>query len=370
MKLMTSDCARARGYSGSSRVQRRLAVIVAVVGVLLAGCGTSSETGEDQASLDQLSMDELYEQAQDEGSVKIATPILEEPMAAVAEEFNSQYPGIDVEVVNLNVDEIVARVNTEQRAAQFSVDIIVNDGFRLQQLLSIDALDPYEPSTKPELLSGLETLEGFESIAFVTTRSVAYNPATLEQNGIDVPTSLEDLTGQEWQENFAVTPYGVDVYAGMIAADGEERATETLEALGDNSPRLLESNSQGITLVQSGELPAALGYGTYARPARDDDPSNFDFFNTNPLLTTPYFQALATEAPNPASARLFINWFGTPEGQQAMVDATGFVSIRSDVDNDPDVWDPEKWEPGFVPLLEIEEYNELLEKYQSAMNVP
>lgn len=335
-----------------------------------AGGETTEAPPAGEASLDDLSMDELYELAQEEGRVTVYTPILADSMAAIAQHFDAEYPGIDLETVNLNVDEIVARINTEQRGGQFAADVVVNDGFRLQQLASIEAIEPYEPAVQPELLEGLEPLEGYSSVAFVTTRAVAYNPQVLAEQGIEEPTSLEDLTQPEWEENFATTPHGVDIYTGMIVAYGEERATELLESLGDNLPRLVESNSQSITQVQSGDIAASITYGTYASPANESDPSTLDFFNTNPLLTTTYFQAVAAEAPHPAAARLFINWFGSTEGQQAMVDETGFTSIRDDVENDPAVWDPAVWEPAFVPVLDLEQYNEQLEQYRSAMNVP
>lgn len=376
---------RARGACGSFWRGRRLAAVVASVALVLAASGgydsdsdaasptetaPGSETVGEESSLNQLSVDELYEQAQEEGAVTIYTPISPDAMAGIAEQFNNEYPGIDVETVTLNVDELVSRINTEQRGGQYVADVVVNDGFRVQQLSSIDAIVPYEPSTKPELLEGLETLDGFSSVAFVTTRSVAYNPATLEEKGIDVPTSIEDLTRPEWRENFATTPHGVDIYTGLIEAYGEERAAELLQALGDNQPRLVESNSQSITQVQTGDIAAAITYGTYASPAKQSDPSSLDFFNTDPLLTTTYFQALAAQAPNPAAARLFLNWFGSAEGQQAMVDESGFTSIRSDVENDPAVWNPDEWEPAFVSLLSLDEYNEQLEQYRAAMSVP
>lgn len=377
--------ARTRGPWASLGRGRKLAAIFALVGLVVAACGDddadsdatpagqdtpTTEAAGDEGSLDELSVDELEEQANEEGSVMIYTPIAPDAMASIAEAFNNEYPGIDVETVTLNVDEIVSRINTEQRGGQYVADVVVNDGFRIQQLSSIDAIVPYVPSTKPELLEGIETLDGFESVAFVTTRAVAYNPAALQEKGIEVPTSLEDLTQPEWKQNFATTPHGVDIYTGMIEAYGEERATELLEALGDNQPRLVESNSQSITQVQTGDISTAITYGTYASPAKQSDPNSLDFFNTDPLLTTTYFQALGAEAPNPAAARLFINWFGSTEGQQAMVDESGFTSIRADVENDPAVWNPEEWEPAFVSLLSLDEYNEQLETYRAAMNVP
>lgn len=364
------------------RPGRVLLAVLACFALVMAACsdddgdsGASPSTETTSAkgsanSFDDLSVDELCAQGQEEGKVTVYGPISPDAMAGVAKTFKADHPGIDLEAVTLNVDEIVSRITTEQRGGQFTADVVVNDGFRLQQLASVDAVEPYEPSEKPELLEGLKTPDGFPSVAFVTTRAVAYNPSVLEQRGLEVPTSLEDLTKPEWKENFATTPHGVDIYTGMIEAYGQEEALKDLKALGANQPRLVESNSQSITQVQTGDIAAAISYGTYASPAKQKDPASLDFFNTNPLLTTTYFQALAAKAPNQAAARCFINWFGSAEGQQSMVDESGFTSIRSDVKNDPEVWDPDKWEPAFVPVLSLDEYNEQLEQYRAAMNVP
>ena len=370
---------RARG--ASSRSGRVLLGVVACFALVLAACGDDGDSGAEapaktsttsgaETSLDKMSVDELCAQGKDEGKVTVYGPISPDAMAGVAKAFASDHPGIDLEAVTLNVDEIVSRITTEQRGGQFAADVVVNDGFRLQQLASVEAVVPYEPSEKPELLDGLETPDGFPSVAFVTTRAVAYNPSVLEQRGLKVPTSLEDLTAPEWKENFATTPHGVDIYTGMIEAYGQDEATRLLDALGANQPRLVESNSQSITQVQTGDIAAAISYGTYASPAKQKDPTTVDFFNTDPLLTTTYFQALAAKAPNQAAARCFINWFGSADGQQSMVDESGFSSIRGDVENDPEVWDPEKWEPAFVPVLDLDEYNAQLEQYRAAMKVP
>lgn len=359
---------RVRGFS-----RLALATMLALP-LSLAACGSDDEGDGGSAGsddLNSLSVDDLYAQAKDEGNLAIYTPLNEEAMAEVAKAFTAKYPDIKVQTITLGVDDLVARVNTEQQGGKFVADVITEDGLHTSQLVSIKGLEPYTPKTMPDLPEGMnDAPEGYQSVAFVTTRAVAFNPKTLKDKGIATPTSLEDLTKPEWKGNFSMTPHGADLYTSLIASMGEDKAKDLLDRLGANEPRLVESNSQGITQVQAGEPAAAISYGTYAAPAKVKTPDGLDFFNLNPLLTVPYFQVLAKDAPNPAAARLFINWWGTQEGQNVMIKATGFTSVRDDVENDPTVWDPTKWPAVFAPMLSMEEYNEKLDEYRESINVP
>lgn len=359
---------RVRGFS-----RLALAAIVALP-LSLAACGSDDGDGgggSGSDDLNSLSVDDLYKQAKDEGKFTIYTPLNEQAMADVAAAFNKTYPDIDVQTITLTVDDLVARVNTEQQGGKFAADVITEDGLHTSQLISVEGLEPYTPKTMPDLPKGVDDVpEGYQSIAFVTTRAVAFNPKTLSEKGIATPTSLEDLTKPEWKGNFSMTPHGADLYTSLIASMGEAKAKDLLDRLGANKPRLIETNSQGITQVQAGETAAAISYGTYAVKAKAKAPDGLDFFNLNPLLTVPYFQVLAKDAPNPAAARLFINWWGTQEGQNVMIKATGFTSVRDDVENDPTVWDPSKWPAVFAPMLSMDAYNEKLDEYRVSINVP
>lgn len=359
-----------RKARGTSRVA--LALTILVLPLSLAACGSGGGNGGGKSDeLNSLSVQDLYKQAKDEGAVTIYTPLNEDAMAQVAKAFNATYPGINVKSVTLGVDDLVARVNTEQRGGKYVADVITEDDIHTSQLITVNGLEPYTPQTMPAFPASVKDVpKGYQSIAFVTTRAVAYNPKTLQAKGIPVPTSLEDLTKPEWKGNFSMTPHGADLYTSLIAAMGEDKAKDLLDRLGANKPRLVQSNSQGITQVQTGEPAAAISYGTYAAPAKAKTPDTLDFFNLNPLLTVPYYQVLGKKAPDPAAARLFINWWGTQDGQNAMIKASGFTSVRDDVKNDPTVWDPSKWPPVFAPTMSMDEYNKKLDQYRAAINVP
>jgi iron(III) transport system substrate-binding protein len=335
-----------------------------------AGDSASNDSGSNTNSLNTMSEADLYQQAKQEGQVTVYTPLNSDAMSAIGKAFNATYPGIQVKAVTLNVDDLVARMGTEQQGGKYVPDVITEDGIHTSQLVSVHALEPYTPQTMPTMPSSLTDVpQGYQSVAFVTTRAIAYNPQTLKKKGITAPTSLADLTKPEWKGNFSMTAHGADLYTSLIAADGQQKAKDLLDKLGANKPQLVESNSQAITQVQSGEPAATISYGTYAAPAKASNPATLDFVNLNPLLTVPYFQTLAKNAPDPAAARLFINWWGGKDGQNAMIKASGFTSVRDDVSNDPTIWDPTKWPPVFAPMLSMDEYNQKLSEYSQALGV-
>ena len=57
----------------------------------------------------------------------------------------------------------------------------------------------------------------FSSNALVTT-VVAYNPQIVQQKGLPVPTSWQDLTKPQWKGQFSIDPGAVNWYDSLIAA--------------------------------------------------------------------------------------------------------------------------------------------------------
>jgi iron(III) transport system substrate-binding protein len=347
-----------------------------VIGLLpfsLVACGgnsTASGGSGGSSDLNSMSVQALYKKAKSEGAVTVYTPLAADANAAIAKAFNQTYPGVKVNAVTLGTDDQVARVGTEQQGGKYAADVLTEDGVRINELLAADAVEPYTPQSMPDLPSNLtDAPKGYQSIAFVTTRAIVYNTKALKAKGLTAPTSLEDLTKPEWKGNFALSPNGVDLYVGLIAQLGAEKAKNLIDQLGANKPVIVTGNSQAVTNVSAGEPAAAISYGTYGSPAKKKNPGTIDFVNLNPLLTVPYFLALAKNAPDPAAARLFINWYGSQEGQNAVVAASGFTSVRDDVTNDPNVWDPSKWSPVYEPFQTEDEYNKEMADYQAALGV-
>lgn len=343
------------------------------VALSLTACGDggSGGGGADQASYDAMTPAQLAKAAAKEGSVTWYTTFASDDVTPVVAAFNKEYPDVKVDVLRLSADQIPSRVMTEQRAQTFKGDVVSGDSPQVAQLVANKALQPYTPPDAPSLPAGLTLPKGYEGVIYALSTAIVYNPVALKKQGLAVPTSWEDLTKPEWKGKFSIDPAAINWYDPMIAIMGHDQALDLIKRLGQNDPVAVESHTQAITDVQSGEpVATATGYGYKAAQLAEQTPDRVAFVNANPMPVSLNLVDVMRNAPHPAAARLLDDWLVSKAGQEAIVATTKQTSIRGDVDNDPTVWDPAKWKPAFgQPMIAPAEYNADLSEYQGALGV-
>lgn len=354
---------------------RLLAPILAASAVCLSACGSGATGGEDQkaaAKYDSMSVSELADAAAREGSLTFYTTFADDELRPLAAAFNKRYPKVKLNALRLGAEDLPPRVLTEQRGGKHTADLVSGESTQLAQLLNMGALAPYTPKELPKLPTGLSLPAGYRGIAYATTTVIAYNPKTLKQKGLSAPTSWESLTEPGWRGQFSVDPNATNWYDSLIVAMGHDKALNLVKRLGANKPVLAESHTQSVTQVQSGEpAAAASAYGYKAASLKKATPGTLEFVNTKPMSASLNLLDVVKNAPHPAAARLFENWILSRPGQQAVVDDTGHQSIRTDVKNDPTVWDPERWKPAYCrAVLSSSDYNKEVKEMKSALHAP
>lgn len=365
----------------SRRRRFRVAVpaVAAGLALSLAACGGSSGGGDNAAapassssSFDNMSTSQLQAQAKKEGSLTWYTTFADDDVAPMVAAFNKEYPGIKVNSVRLSADKIPPRLLTEQRGGKFNADVVSGDSPQLAQVLQAGGLTPYTPPDLPPLPKGLSLPKGYETVVYIVTTVLTYNPSVVQQNGMTAPTSWEDLTKPEWKGHFSIDPAAVNWYDSLIHSMGHDKALALIKGLGANQPTFVESHTQALTQVQSGEpMATATAYGYKASSLKEKTPDQVEFINSDPLSSSLNLIDVVKNPPHPAAARLFVDWMVSQEGQQAIVDVTNHTSTRTDVKNDPTVWNPDKWTPAWGdPVLSPDEYNKELTEYKQALHAP
>jgi ABC-type Fe3+ transport system substrate-binding protein len=100
-------------------------------------------------------------------------------------------------------------------------------------------------------------------------------------------------------------------------------------------------------------------------------PNQVAFVNMNPLPSSLNLIDVVKNAPHPNAAKLFVDWMVSTTGQQAVAKVTNHTSVRSDVNNDPKVWDPATWPPAWGhPDLDAATYNTYVREMKSALHAP
>lgn len=364
---------RRRGFDKAC-TRRSIASMAAVGALALAALTACGGDGGSPAGAAEIwpaeTPESLVEAAKKEGEVDWYTVFTEENSAPIVEAFSKAYPGIKVSTLRLSANQLASRIMTEQRGGKFSADVVSGNATYLGQLQKAGAMQGYDIPGLPEAPEGLNLPEGHKGIVYINTTVIAYNPQRLKEEGLEAPTSWEDLTKPEWKGKFSIDPESVDWYDSLVSGMGHEKALELVTALGKNSPRITPNHTQQLTEMQAGETVAsATAYGPASASFAEEDPERTAFVNPDPLPAVLTLSGLAKEPPHPAAAKLFLDWLLSPEGQLAVVDGAGKISVREDVENSPKLWNPSTWEPAWAdPARDPADYDELTTEFEEAVN--
>jgi iron(III) transport system substrate-binding protein len=357
----------------SRRRVSRVAATMAVVGLVgcgLAACGSNDDSAaKDQSKYNSMSVDDLAKDAATEGQVTWYTTFSSDDVDPIIAAFNKTYPDVEIKALRLSADQIAPRMITEQKGGKYNADVVSGEAIQLAQLQQADALQPYQPADLAPLPPGLDMPEGYQSIIYVNTTVLDYNPAAAKAKGLAAPTSWEDLTKPEWKGQFSIDPSAVNWYDALIKWLGHDKALDLVKRLGANDPVFVESHTEALTQVQSGEpIATATAYGYSSAEAEQATPDQLKFVNNDPLPASLSLVSLGKNAPHPAAARLFEEWLVSQKGQDQVVQITNHASIRDDVDNDKAVWDPSKFKPVYNdPDLDSDTFNAELKEYDAAL---
>lgn len=361
------------------------AALGTVLAMSLAACGsgsnstpsgntgapsTGTQSGSSPQSSPTQSKSDLIAAANKEGALNLYTTIAGNDVGKVVAAFNKTYPDIKVNTLRLSASDLPPRVITEQRGGKYIADVVTGDSPQVAQLIHAGALQPYDAPDNVPLPADLKLPDGYQSVVYVLTTVIAYNPQTLQKLGLPTPTTWEDLTKPQWKGHFSVDPTAVNWYDSLVVSMGHDKALQLAKDMGNNSPKLVSGHTLALTQVQAGEPAASIAaYGYKASAMGAKDPGTLEFVNTTPLPSSLNLVDVVKNAPHPNAAKLFVDWIVSQQGQQAVIDTTSHTSIRDDVNNDPKVWNPSKWPPAWGQAnLPADTYNQYVQELKDAFH--
>lgn len=229
------------------RRSMRLAVgLVALVGLLAAGCG-----GEDGDTLTVYSGRE------------------EELVAPLFERFTAE-TGIPVEVRYGDSAELAAAIAEEGDGSPADVFFAQDPG-------SLGAIDDQLTALPQETLDRVDAAYRDADGRWVGTsgrsRVIVYNTDALGED--EVPDSVFDLTDERWRGKVGIAPTNASFQAFVTAmrlSAGEEATRTWLEDVKANDARTYEKNTPIVEAVASGEIELGLVNHYYLALVREEQP--------------------------------------------------------------------------------------------------
>ncbi|GAA3743380.1 hypothetical protein GCM10022239_18560 [Leifsonia bigeumensis] len=317
------------------RVPVRAAIaVMALSGMLLTGC--SSSTNEPPASdeLDGLSLEELKAQALEEGSVVVYS--FTSRIAAIEAAFEAEYPGIDLIGHDISATEQVARLKAESASGTTTADVayIADAPIVIRDLVEPGILLPYVPARVADALPAEHSAP--LPANRLSTKVLLYN----EEANPDGPpvANLWELTEPEWNGKVVMVDPNVrgdyldlmteavlrsdefssayeELYGKSVQLDdGIQNAGEQwIKMLYDNGLILVDDTDAVNSAVgKMGQASPPVGFSSYS-DLRDNEEEGWALqvaAGVAPAsgIVFPAYLGLVAGGDHPAAARLFIDF--------------------------------------------------------------
>ena len=255
----------------------------------------------------------LEEGARQEGKLMWYTSIDAENHRPMVEAFRQKYPFIDVEVIRLDSNLVVTRVQEEFRAGRYLVDNLGGSYPGMVGLRSLGALQPY---TSPEASGIPAELHAKDRTAYADREQplgVTTNTELIPDSA--APRSYDDLLNPALKGKLTISDSSqAQVFVGaLVLLKGED----FVRKLGEQNLTVYPQTGTAIvSLIAAGETPSTIGVTPWItlRPAAKGAPLRW--WPLDPVPTNMGYAAISNRAPHPHAAMLMADFLLSEVGQQ------------------------------------------------------
>ncbi len=257
--------------------------------------------------------------AKKEGKVVVYSSFNLDEFNQVYPLFEKRYPGITVDHVRGNGEQLVQRLITETKGGKVLADVLETNSFDVFNVLNEQL---FEPFAAPNAIVFPDNLKDKDNL-WVSTRQnidvIAWNTDLVKPD--EAPKSYDDLADPKWSGKIMVEATDMEMFAGLVGGKFGDlnKATEWLRKVGANKPQAFKGHTETTELLAAGQSPLFFGAYAHRIEALKLKQAPIDWMKTE---ATQLLQAggVIKGAPNPNAARLFWNWLLSEEGQQAISD--------------------------------------------------
>jgi iron(III) transport system substrate-binding protein len=336
--------------TGATRWRRRRRLAASLIGVVgmaaLAACGGSTAPAPPENVIVEGQAPEYYpaEYGQiiegsraEDGELTIYSNTDQENWEPIFRDFRKKYPWVtNIAANNLDSDEVFQRVLSEQATGGSPADVLVSNAAQAWAEYGEDPsrLMDYTSPELPELPELATLMRGVYAMS-VDPMTIAYNTALVPQ----APTGLASLAALVAQEpakfQDKITTRDVNGAFGFTVSNAFAQADPgSWAALEQLLPMARPETSSGTQTekILAGEYLAGFFIsGGPAYPVVDNSGGLLQVtFLDDGTVVLPRGIGIPPQAPHPNTARLFLDFVLSSEGQRAVAEG-GLTSYRDDV---------------------------------------
>jgi iron(III) transport system substrate-binding protein len=240
--------------------------------------------------------------------------------------FNKRYPFIKTEFFRTGKQALVNKILIEEKASQRFADIVHTSVIETNILKKRGALSRYVPMEAASFPAEYRDPEGIWTSAYVSGTLLGFNSKQVRR--ADAPKNYDDLLNPRWRNGIGIDSNKIEWFAMLLKLKGRGY----MEKLAALNPSVRSGNTLVLQLLAAGEFPISAGVYEYSVEDMKTKGAPVDWIGLEPVITYTVAVSLPSRPNNPNSAKLFIEWLLSKEGQE-VVNRYGRVPIRDDVES-------------------------------------
>jgi len=273
-------------------------------------------------------LQKITEEAKKEGKLVFYTVLTLPDSQALLRGFQQKYPFMQFELFRLGAEKMRTKILTEARAGRHLFDVTSMDVVEAGVLQGQRIFAPFAAPSRDAIPAGLKDDEGYWAAIYVRQFVLANNTRMISEK--DVPRDWTEVLSPKWKGKIGMDQEETEWYAALSEYWGRDKARKFLRALAAQDPALHQGHTLIAKLTVAGEFPLSIAHGSRVEQLKGEG-APIDWVDTvDPVVTSPSVIALAARAPHPNSARLFVDYVLSFEGQKLVRDNFR-VTARSDL---------------------------------------
>jgi iron(III) transport system substrate-binding protein len=228
--------------------------------------------------------------------------------------FMKKYPFIQAKKFRIQSQRLLVRFEAESRAGKHSADIVRTTDWYIDIFKKKNLLLKYDAPERKQIPDEFKDRDGFYTSLYMAVHALAYNPKMVPKN--ELPRSYDDLLDPKWKGKLGLEDAAYVWFVNVLKIKGEKQGIEYMRRLAKQDVSLRSGTTLLTNLVAAGELPLAIDL--YAenveRAKRAGAP--VDWVPFDPTIVHTIAGGINRNAPHPNSAKLFMDFLLSDEGQR------------------------------------------------------
>lgn len=276
----------------------------------------------------------LIDGAKKEAKLMIYSSVGAADTATLGQKFQQKYPFIKPEYLRLGSERLLTRILQEARGGKQFADVYQTGVVEVYLFRQKAMLTQYASPERAAYGDYFKDAEGYYTAFFHTSKVIAYNTRMVP--AAKAPKSYEDLLNPQWRGRLGLPSGGGGIrwFLAMMKEFGDEKGEAFMRRLAAQKPVVGQDISAVTALMAAGEYPIAVFSNAHQIEQMKNQGAPVEWIATRPVLTTQTVLALPNQAPNPNSARLYIDFVLSKEGQE-LLRSFNRIPARADVEASP-----------------------------------